>query len=48
MSEEPEYDIDKQLAHWRNGADEAWEAAVDMINKDRRHPVWVVLCSPCS
>jgi len=36
MSEEPEFDIDKQVAHWRIGADEAWEAAVDMINKDHR------------
>ena len=36
MSEEPEYDVEKQIAHWRKGADEAWEAAVDMINKSRR------------
>ena len=36
MKDEPELDIEKQVAHWRTGADEAWEAAVDMINKDRR------------
>lgn len=36
MSDESEFDIEKRVAHWRIGADEAWEAAVDMINKDRR------------
>jgi len=36
MNEESDVDIEKQIAHWRKGADEAWEAAVDMINKDRR------------
>jgi len=36
MDNEPEFDIEKQIAHWRGGADEAWEAAVDMINRDHR------------
>lgn len=36
MSDEAEFDVDKQIAHWRKGADEAWEAAVDMISKDHR------------
>ncbi|MFZ5818624.1 MAG: HEPN domain-containing protein [Chloroflexota bacterium] len=36
MSEEPRLDVEKQVAHWRKGADEAWETAVDMINRDRR------------
>jgi len=36
MNEESDVDIEKQIAHWRKGADEAWETAVDMINKDRR------------
>ena len=36
MNNEPEFDVEKQIAHWRSSADEAWEAAVDMINRDRR------------
>lgn len=36
MNEEPDVDVEKQVAHWRKGADEAWDAAVDLINKDRR------------
>ena len=36
MSNEPELDIERQIAHWRKGADEAWDAALDMINRDRR------------
>jgi HEPN domain-containing protein len=36
MSDEPEFNVEKQIAHWRKGADEAWEAAVDLINRDRR------------
>ena len=36
MNNEPEFDIEKQIAHWRSGADEAWDVPVDMINKDRR------------
>ncbi|MBM3151298.1 MAG: HEPN domain-containing protein [Chloroflexi bacterium] len=29
-------DVEKNVAHWRKGATEAWEAADDLINKDRR------------
>ena len=36
MSNEPVFDVEKQIANWRRGADEAWDAAVDLINKDRR------------
>lgn len=36
MSNGPELDVEKQIAHWRRGADEAWEAAVDLINRDHR------------
>ena len=36
MNNEPEFDVDKQITHWRTGADEAWEAAIDLINRDRR------------
>jgi HEPN domain-containing protein len=36
MNGEPELDIEKQINHWHKGADEAWEVAVDMINRDRR------------
>ncbi len=36
MSNEPEFDVEKQIAHWRNGANEAWDAAVDMITKGGR------------
>jgi len=31
-----EVDIEKQVAYWRKGADEAWETAQDLINRDRR------------
>ena len=36
MNNEPQFDVEKQITHWRKGADEAWEAAVDLINRDRR------------
>jgi HEPN domain-containing protein len=36
MSDEPELDVEKQIAHWHKGADEAGEAAVDLINKNHR------------
>jgi HEPN domain-containing protein len=29
-------DVEKNIAHWRKGAQEALEAADDLINKDRR------------
>ena len=31
-----ELDVEKQVAHWSKGADEAWEAAQDLIRRDRR------------
>ncbi len=36
MSEEPLLDVEKQIEHWRKSADEAWETAVDLINRDHR------------
>ena len=36
MNEDSKFDFEKQAAHWRKGADEAWDAAVDLINKDHR------------
>ena len=29
-------DVEKQVAYWRKGADEAWDTAQDLINRDRR------------
>ncbi len=31
-------DIEKQIAHWKRGALEDWEVAVELVDKDRyRH-----------
>ena len=31
-------DIDKQIAHWRSGADEDWDVACDLVSRGRiRH-----------
>lgn len=29
-------DVEKQVVYWRKGADEAWDTAQDLINRDRR------------
>jgi HEPN domain-containing protein len=29
-------DIEKQVKYWRKGADEAWETAQDLVERDRR------------